>query len=54
MSLDLIEEEIDLYTKLNLKHPNIKYVKSKEFTNILFEIINENLNTYTGGDKNEY
>ncbi|WP_278682984.1 hypothetical protein [Paraclostridium bifermentans] len=54
MNSNLIEKEIDLYNKLNLKHPNIKYIKSKEFTNILLEMVNENINTYIGGDNNEY
>lgn len=38
-----LNSEIELYKNLGLKHPNKKYIKSKEFTNILFEMIKENL-----------
>jgi hypothetical protein len=38
-----LDSEIELYNKLGLKHTNKKYIKSKEFTNILFEMIKENL-----------
>jgi hypothetical protein len=32
-----LNKEIELYSNLGLEHPNKKYIKSKEFTNILFE-----------------
>ncbi|HCQ5550136.1 TPA: hypothetical protein OLX94_001950 [Clostridioides difficile] len=39
-----LDIEIDLFTKLGLEHPNTKYIKSKEFINILFDIVSQNIN----------
>ncbi len=41
-----LDIEIDLFNKLGLEHPNSKYIKSKEFINILFDIVSQNINNY--------
>lgn len=45
-----LENEIDLFNKLGFEHPNEKYIKSKEFTNVLVEMIKDNLNNLNGGN----
>lgn len=44
--IDKLNAEIDLFNKLGLEHPNTKYIKSKEFINILFDIVSQNINNY--------
>lgn len=51
---ETIDNEINLFNNLGLQHHNQKYIRSKEFTNILFEIIKNNLNNTNGGNTYEY
>lgn len=44
--IDKLNTEIDLFNKLELEHPNTKYIKSTEFINILFDIVSQNINNY--------
>lgn len=46
ISNEELDIEIDLFNKLGLEHPNTKYIKSKEFINILFDIVSQNTNSY--------
>lgn len=53
-NIENLNKEINLFNNLGLEHPNKKYIKSNEFTNILFEILINHLNEADGGDNYEH
>ena len=53
-NIENLNKEINLFNNLGLEHPNKKYIKSNEFTNILFEILINHLNEAHGGDNYEH